>query len=373
MGSPSPKSRLEDLIAATGCTLGVLTPAMGLDLMTRLYLEDPAGLEMLGCTWCKVTHYGPEGFGCQVYCFPRPTDEVTWAQLTLVFNFGPKEASTGEAIEHSPVCTDPAELAGFREFVEESPAWQILAQRKATAVVLIYEDCLDLTDPLFDWWGMRDPSRPIVSLDQEQWRQCDDVGLMLRWFRQQWSGDGVELDRLIQRYYLACCRGIWPLLPHPESRWGVEDTESFLAGLAMFQGLETLVDWDQEAMRLRPANYEPFFLRGEGDDSNASLSIRKRLPSEVSDIDEWFSDDDPITVEEIAKLVHLARAGDDLSLSSLLRLAADFADFAMSYPGIRVNERIEDYRLFLPAPLLREIVGDPFLGRGESSRGIDGS
>jgi len=43
-----------------------------------------------------------------------------------------------------------------------------------------------------------------------------------------------------------------------------------------------------------------------------------------------------------------------------LEHAAYFAVLAMGYPGIEPKESIARYRLFLSAPLLREVVGNPF-------------
>ena len=60
-------------------------------------------------------------------------------------------------------------------------------------------------------------------------------------------------------------------------------------------------------------------------------------------------------------MLHSPRPEDDLTPRDLLKHAAYFVMFAFSYPGMTSpKESIERDRLFLSAPLLREIVGNPF-------------
>src|SRR6185295_1877056 len=48
--------------------------------------------------------------------------------------------------------------------------------------------------------------------------------------RARWRGAPEVLDRRLQKYFLACCRRIWRLLPEEDSRRGIELTEQYLDG-----------------------------------------------------------------------------------------------------------------------------------------------
>jgi hypothetical protein len=77
------------------------------------------------------------------------------------------------------------------------------------------------------------------------WLRSDDVTAMLRHLRASWRGELASLDRLLRRYYLACCRRIWKLLPMDESRRGVEVAEHHLAGDATDEELRK-AEWHAE-------------------------------------------------------------------------------------------------------------------------------
>ena len=190
----------------------------------------------------------------------------------------------------------------------------------------------------------RDPSRPVVSMTEEEWLRSDDVVLMLRWFRQEWRGEEADLDRLLHRYCLACCRRIWRLLPQEESRAGIEVAERLVDGLAT----------------------RDEFARAEWLAEGAAFTIDQ--DSEHESIASWCDEVSRIPPEEFDAMIQSPRPGDDLSPRSLLEHAAYFVDTAMCYPGIGPKESIERYRLFLPAPLLREVVGNPFR-YGKAERG----
>jgi hypothetical protein len=189
---------------------------------------------------------------------------------------------------------------------------------------------------LFDSWGVRDPSRPVLTMTEEEWLRSDDVSLMLRWSRQEWRGDEADLNRLLQRYCLACCRRIWRLLPQEHSQSGVEVAERFLDGLAT-------------QYELSRADY-----LAEG----AAFTFEYDLAPEA--IARWSEEVSRIPPEELRAMVHSQRPEDDLSPRALLAQAAYFVITAICYPGIMPKESIETYRLFMPASLLREFVGNPF-------------
>ena len=73
-------------------------------------------------------------------------------------------------------------------------------------------------------------------MNEAEWLSSDDVGSMLEFLcgrRRIESGDARDsLTRSLHRFYLASCRGIWPLLTQEASRRGVELAEQFLDGKA---------------------------------------------------------------------------------------------------------------------------------------------
>lgn len=62
---------------------------------------------------------------------------------------------------------------------------------------------------------------------------------------------------------------------------------------------------------------------------------------------------------ELARLVLPTPEGDPAP-RNLLYHAADFVEAMMLYPYQKRKENIEKYRRFLPVPLFREFVGNPF-------------
>jgi hypothetical protein len=68
---------------------------------------------------------------------------------------------------------------------------------------------------------------------------------MLQHLRASWRGERADLDRLLRRYYVACCRRIWKLLPMDESRRCVETVERHLVGDATDEDLRK-AEWHAE-------------------------------------------------------------------------------------------------------------------------------
>lgn len=331
------RERFEKLIALSGVPLASLTPQAGLELMLCFYGHDPTN-GYLTCSWGVVTRYGEEEFGFQISrLFHAPSDAPSAmpSELALVFKIGP-QATAGDFPGWMKWCADLEHLETFRSTVEGSPPFRVWGRSPAAEVVLVDEDVESWAYALFDCWGVRDPSRPVVSMTEEEWLRSDDASLMLRWFRQEWSGEEADLDRLLYRYCLACCRRIWRLLPQEESRSGVEVAERFLNGLATRDELRR-AEWLAEA---------------------AAFTFDQDSDPEA--IARWCDQVSRIPPEELAAMLSAPRPGDGLSPRRLLEHAAFFADSAMCYPSIQPKESIEKYRLLLPTPLLREIVGNPF-------------
>lgn len=93
-------------------------------------------------------------------------------------------------------------------------------------------------------------------------------------------------------------------------------------------------------------------------------------PESDETIERWCKEITEIPREELEVMIHSPQPGEDLSPRRLLIHAAYFAFCAMGYFGQEPKEGIEDYRVFMPAPLLREFTGNPFRMVGESHNGV---
>ena len=135
----------------------------------------------------------------------------------------------------------------------------------------------------------------------------------------------------LHRFYLACCRSIWPLFPQESSRRGVELAEQWLDG-------------DTTTEELNKFNY---YVEG------AAFTIDYN--TEPNKIGEWVallrSND------SYRQLLHPPEIADQLEPREILKRAAYFADYAMIYPSLKpAGIPPEKYRPFLSADLLREFV-----------------
>lgn len=319
---------------------------MGLELMLRVYGEDPAD-GYLTCSWGVVSRYGPDefGFNLTLWFDPKLDDLRAPApcDFSLIFKFGPR-AAAGDFPGWMKWCAGPSDFLDFRATIEASPPFKVWADSSAPDIALVFEGVVSDAHALFDCWGVRDPSRPIVKMTEEEWLRSEDVPLMLRWFRQEWRGEEADLDRTIQRYCLACCRRIWPLLPQEDSQAGVEVAERFVDGLATRKELHW-AEWLAEG-----------------------AAFTFDFDTEPESIKRWCDEVSRIPPKELGAMIHSPRPDDDLSPRGLLQHAAHFADGAMSYAGLMPRESIERYRLFMPAPLLREMVGNPFRPSSDQPR-----
>ncbi len=329
-----PKQRLEGRIAALGVPLGSLTPEQGLELMIDTYYDEPDASH-LSASWGVVTRFGPEELGFQFNLWhllpPDGSVDDGPSFLDLRFKFGP-ESAIGTFPEWS-VFWKRDQPTALREAVEASAAFRAWGRSPANAVALEHEPWARIPAfPLYDCWGVANPSRPIVSMTEEEWLRSDDVVLMLQWFRQEWRGYDTDLNRLIHRYLLGCCRAIWKLLPQPASRAGVEAAERRLLGVD--SGKEfAIADWMAE-----------------------SAAFLTEPDAECDFIARWCDELARIPPEELGAMLHATRPDDDLSPRNLLHSAAYFASSSMHYSG----HTMEQYRWFLCPTLLREMLGNPF-------------
>ncbi len=223
MTRDSLKGQIEEQLARSGLTLASLTPATGLDLILRCFRAHP-NIGDVSCTWGQVTRYGPVEDGFQITCW-FANEEPSFPTLVLAFKIG----AAGALPFWNASCPTPDQIDTFRARVEAAVPFQRWGQSHAAAVTLFVAD-FNYAHGRFDCWGVRDPKRPIVSMTDVEWAKSSDVGLMLRWFRQEWRGGETDLNRFLRGYCLACCRRVWPLLTFAESRQGVEVAERYLRG-----------------------------------------------------------------------------------------------------------------------------------------------
>lgn len=198
-------------------------------------------------------------------------------------------------------------------------------------------------------------------MTEAEWQCGDDAGAMLDFFWQQrdvsphWTnlrfggdvpgeastGETADLDRALHRFYLACCRGIWKLLPQQESRRGVEMAEQWLIGAVSSKELSKY-NWHVEG---------------------AAFCIDYNTAP--ADIERWVKEVRELPVAELRSMLHPPGAAEEIEPRELLKRAAYFVDYAMIYPSLSPNgPPPASYRPFLSAALLRRHIGYPGLGIG---------
>ncbi|QEH38746.1 hypothetical protein OJF2_73520 [Aquisphaera giovannonii] len=366
MDASKDKERFDAMLAATGIPIEALTPRMGLELLLRFYAENPAGVTLYG-VWSKISRYGPEELGFRFQWHRTRSEDrgaFASADVSLLFKVGP-QSMAGDLRGFRAWCAGPEQMADFRSAVETSDAIRVWGDSPSAGVRVLWDDIIQSHVALFDCWGFRDPSRPVVTMTEDQWLQSDDVPLMLRWFRQEWQGEEADLDRLLQSYLLACCRRIWELLPLDASRRGVEIAERDLEGeasreevaRARYEAEGAAFYLDPSDDREPPADLPPDFK-----EAWAQYELKRR-----ADINRLAEEVKVISSEKLKQMVRSASREIIDSPRELLESAAYFAEASMIYPGLRPKESIERYQNFLPASLLREMVGNPFRERPSAS------
>ena len=145
------------------------------------------------------------------------------------------------------------------------------------------------------------------------------------------KGDS-QFETAMHRFYIACCRQIWPLLPDKESRKGVEIAERWLDGNAPDSELN---DCD-------------YYVEG------AAFGIDYRTSSDQ--VDQWISDVDAIPDSELNSLLH-SQDVDGRDSYQLLKTAAYFAHYSIMYPAINPKGMPpKSYHQFLSPDLLRQYI-----------------
>ncbi|QEF99793.1 hypothetical protein Mal15_38600 [Stieleria maiorica] len=181
-------------------------------------------------------------------------------------------------------------------------------------------------------------------MTEQQWETTDDAILMIGYIWGVTNDSRSPLPKLsrgmnrshhpsveLHRYYLACCRSIWPLLPQKASRRGIELAELW-------------VDGKVSNVELNKFNY---YVEG------AAFNIDYN--TEPDSIEKWIAD--VRANDSYRHLLHPPAAADRLAPREILKRAAYFADYAMVYPSLRPEgPPPETYRPFLSAELLRRFV-----------------
>ena len=179
------------------------------------------------------------------------------------------------------------------------------------------------------------------------WNTSDDVRAMLRHLRSSWRGDEAELERLLHRYYLACCRRLWKLLPLEESRRCVEVAERFLDGQATASELSA-AEYDAEGAAFL---FERWAEVGE----RTGLPFRDLEPERVASCIEQF---EAIPPEVVLELIGQIDPNRSPTPRELLLETGMLVSIVACYPRVDPKDSIESrFASFLSAPLLREMIG----------------
>ncbi|WZO99543.1 hypothetical protein EP7_001150 [Isosphaeraceae bacterium EP7] len=173
-------------------------------------------------------------------------------------------------------------------------------------------------------------------MTEEEWLRSDDAAGMLLWLRANWPGDEANLDRLVKKYCLACCRRIWKLLPHINSRKGIKVTRRFLEGTAALEEFER-ASWDAEG-----AYFEISYGTNPGK------------------LARWQKQVGEISPDQIRLLTNPVARGDEIVTKDLLTHAAYFAYLATCFHGRKSQYPYRLFNAFMPAPMLRDLIDNPF-------------
>jgi hypothetical protein len=194
-------------------------------------------------------------------------------------------------------------------------------------------------------------------MTESEWIESEDAGAMIEYLWQRrgvsprtidltFGGDmtqstltqdeTADLVRVLHRFYLASCRGIWKLLPQEASRRGVELAEQFIVGRA-------------SAGELNEFNYHV-----EG------AAFRIAYNTEPEAIDQWAAQVRAIPEAELRSMLHPPSVASEIEPWELLKRAAYFADYAMIYPSLgAIGSPRASYLPFLSAQVLRQHIGYP--------------
>jgi hypothetical protein len=153
------------------------------------------------------------------------------------------------------------------------------------------------------------------------------------------GGNEAALVPQLHRYFVACCRRIWRLLPQEDSRRGIEVAEQYLAGTVTGEELSE-VNWYVEG---------------------AAFNIDYNC--DPASIQRWVEEIEALPPEEMAAMLNPPGVVPGIDARDLLLRAAYFADYAMIYPRLTSKRDVpSNYVLFLSVELLRKHFANPFPG-----------
>jgi len=190
-------------------------------------------------------------------------------------------------------------------------------------------------------------------MTKDDWFQCNDAAIMIQylWTREPFhsiaekfknypnSEDFTDYQNItlpLYKYYLACCREIWLLLPQEESKKGIRLAEQYIDGRVSWDKISEY-NWDVEA-----------------------AAFTFEYDSEPEKIKTWVKEAESFSGELISKILNNDDNKKKIDTRSLLMDAAYFADYAMIYPSIQpMGLPSSSYHKFLFHDLLREYVEYP--------------
>jgi hypothetical protein len=174
-------------------------------------------------------------------------------------------------------------------------------------------------------------------MSEEEWLECADLELMLNFLR---DGDRTS-ERKLRLFACGCCRRIWDLLVHPNSRRALEVTEQFVDGLV------------SESVRAAAEGNAAVLLRSLGENVPAPYRIAgaaaRAVPAVIAAVD-----------YSLSTQVH-RRSREPITLGLMAaRGAAAEARAALAFGANPEPLRVSKAAAREQCQLLRCIVGNPF-------------
>ncbi|MEO2092077.1 MAG: hypothetical protein ABGY75_21700, partial [Gemmataceae bacterium] len=181
-------------------------------------------------------------------------------------------------------------------------------------------------------------------MTEDRWRTSTDARLLFQWLARP------EGDRKSLLWVAACGRSIWPLLPGEGSRRAIEWLERHTDKPIQFDDEWRTLEWSAEGNVFRFDFME---------------EMRDEDPAYYEQTVEWIRAADEIPLDLLQSLAGWSGCGDRFDGRTVLREAANFADWCMAgYCGgseYSWERNISDPKArFLNPHLLRCIFGNPF-------------
>lgn len=197
-------------------------------------------------------------------------------------------------------------------------------------------------------------------MNRAEWHACDDAWEMLKALRRL-HPPLEDWDRPLHRYYLACCRRIWKLLPEDELRLAIGTAERYAEGGA------TDVEYFDAIRSAEGCMCQIGFCNELHAEESPPGYDYKSLACWL--VEGWARAVSEIRPNKLRRLIGQPDAGESSDPRKLLEEAAGFAFYAIAYPTCRPRgAAMEHFRKFLSARLLREIIPEPSSPHPKNSR-----